>query len=98
MRIEGVFLKHLMILTALLLSSSAFAESTAYDVEGMHCGSCAKSIQAQVCKLDGVEKCDVTVGKVLISAKKGVILSQEQIQAAISKAGDYKITGSHKEK
>jgi mercuric ion binding protein len=90
--------KHLMILTALLLSSAAFAESTAYEVEGMHCGSCAKSIQAQVCKLDGVDKCDVTVGKVLISSKKGVNLSQEQIQAAISKAGDYKITGSHKEK
>jgi copper chaperone CopZ len=91
-------MKHLMICAALLLSSSAFAESTSYDIEGMHCGSCAKSIQAQVCKLDGVEKCDVTVGKVMISAKKGITLSQDQIQAAISKAGDYKITGSRKEK
>ncbi|MFS4460551.1 heavy-metal-associated domain-containing protein [Bdellovibrio sp. HCB2-146] len=91
-------MKHLLILTALLLSSAAHADTTTYDVAGMHCGSCAKSIQAQVCKMDGIEKCDVTVGKIVISSKKGVVLSQDQIQAAVSKAGDYKITGAHKDK
>lgn len=91
-------MKKALVLTALLLSQTALAETITYDVEGMHCGSCAKAIQAQVCKMDGLDKCDVTVGKVVISPKKGINISQDQIQAAISKAGEYKVTGSTKSK
>ncbi|WP_374079120.1 heavy-metal-associated domain-containing protein [Bdellovibrio bacteriovorus] len=91
-------MKKALVFTALLLSQTALAETITYNVEGMHCGSCAKAIQAQVCKMDGLDKCDVTVGKVVISPKKGISISQDQIQAAISKAGEYKVTGSTKSK
>lgn len=91
-------MKKALVLTALLLSQTALAETITYNVEGMHCGSCAKAIQAQVCKMDGLDKCDVTVGKVVISPKKGINISQDQIQTAISKAGEYKVTGSTKSK
>ncbi len=91
-------MKKALVLTALLLSQTALAETITYNVEGMHCGACAKAIKAQVCKMDGLEKCDVTMGKVVISPKTGININQDQIQAAISKAGEYKITGSTKSK
>nr|BFD59067.1 hypothetical protein CKG001_11740 [Bdellovibrio sp. CKG001] len=91
-------MKMLLAATALLFSQAALAETITYNVEGMHCGSCARAIKAQVCTMEGLEKCDVTVGKVVISPKAGVSISQDQIQAAISKAGEYKITNSTKSK
>ena len=85
-------MKKALAITALLFAHTALADTTTYNVEGMHCTSCAKSVKAQVCKIEGIEKCDVSVGKVKISSKQGVTISKEQIQAAISKAGEYKIT------
>ncbi len=82
----------------LFFASAAFAEPTTYDVEGMHCGSCVKAIKARVCKMDGLESCDVTMGKVVVTPKSGVTISQDQIQAAISKAGEYKIVNPPKSK
>lgn len=82
----------------LFFASAAFAESATYNVEGMHCGSCVKAIKAQVCKMDGLESCDVSMGKVIVAPKSGVTISQDQIQAAISKAGEYKITTPSKGK
>lgn len=87
-------MKMLLALSALFISSAALAESTTYNVEGMHCGGCAKMIQSKVCTMDGLDKCEVTLGKVVISPKAGVTVTQEQVQAAVSKAGDYKVTGS----
>lgn len=91
-------MKKSLILAVLLLSQAALAETITYNVEGMHCGSCAKAIKAQVCKMEGLESCDVTLGKVVISPKTGVAISQDQIQSAVSKAGEYKIIGSSKSK
>lgn len=91
-------MKKAFVLFTLLFTQAALAETITYNVEGMHCGSCAKAIKAQVCKMDGLEKCDVTVGKVVISPKTGINISQDQIQAAISKAGEYKIIGTSKDK
>lgn len=91
-------MKKSLILAVLLLSQTALAETITYNVEGMHCGSCAKAIKAQVCKMEGLESCDVTLGKVVISPKTGVAISQDQIQSAVSKAGEYKIIGSSKSK
>lgn len=90
--------KALLILLSSAIALPAFAESLEYTVEGMHCGSCAKAIQAQVCKLEGLESCEVTVGKISLSPKAGVKVSQEQVEALMSKAGPYKITGSHSKK
>lgn len=91
-------MKKTLIAITLFLSQTALAETITYNVEGMHCGSCVKSIKAQVCKMDGIEKCDVSVGKVVISTKEGVSISQDQIQSAVSKAGEYKIIDSSKSK
>jgi copper chaperone CopZ len=87
-------MKNTLIALSLLISTSAFAETTTYTVEGMHCKSCAKSIESQVCKLDGIEKCDVAVGKLVIVPKAGTVITKEQVQTAMSKAGEYKITGA----
>lgn len=95
---EGDPMKKTIALMVLMMAPMALAETVTYNVEGMHCGSCAKAIKSQVCKMDGLEKCDVTMGKVVISPKNGIQISQDQIQAAISKAGEYKITGSQKSK
>lgn len=91
-------MKTASLLITLLISSAAFAETVTYNVEGMHCGSCAKNVKAEVCTMKGLEKCEVTTGKVVITPKAGVMISQDQIQAAITKAGEYKITGSEKSK
>jgi Copper chaperone len=87
-------MKKILVSLSLVIASSALAETTTYTVEGMHCGSCAKAITAQVCKMDGIDKCDVTVGKVVITPKSGATITQEQVQTAMSKVGDYKITGA----
>lgn len=91
-------MKKALVFASLLFSQIALADATTYNVEGMHCGSCVKAIKAQVCKMDGLESCDVTMGKVVISPKTGVSISQDQIQAAISKAGEYKVIGTAKSK
>lgn len=86
------------LLITLLFGSAGFAQTTTYNVEGMHCGSCAKNVKAEVCTMQGLEKCEVTTGKVVVKPKAGVMISQDQIQAAISKAGEYKIISSEKSK
>ena len=89
-------MKTAALLITLLIGSAALADTTTYNVEGMHCGSCAKNVKAEVCKIDGLERCDVTTGKVVITPKTGFKISQDQIQSAIKEAGEYKITGSQK--
>ncbi len=87
-------MKKALIITALLFSQAALADTITYDVEGMHCGSCAKSIKAQVCKMDGLEKCEVSMGKIVITPKAGISITQDQVQSAVTEAGEYKVTGS----
>lgn len=91
-------MKKALILASLFVSQIALAGATTYNVEGMHCGSCVKAIKAQVCKMDGLDACEVSLGKVMITPKTGVSISQEQIQAAMAKAGEYKIIGTEKSK
>ncbi|QDK37190.1 heavy-metal-associated domain-containing protein [Bdellovibrio sp. NC01] len=87
-----------ILIISLLFTSAAFADTTTYEVEGMHCGGCAKMIQSKVCGMDGMEKCEVTMGKIVVATKPGITISQEKIQEAMAKAGDYKITGSKSSK
>jgi copper chaperone CopZ len=87
-------MKSLLTLSILLISVLAQAETTTYNVTGMHCGDCAKMIKEQVCGMTGLDKCEVSMGKVVISPKTGVTVTQEQVQTLVSKAGDYKITGT----
>ena len=82
----------------LLLPVSVFAETTTYDVAGMTCSSCVKMIKATVCKTEGVEKCDVSIGKVVITTKPGTTIDEQKIKEAVVRAGDYKVTGSSTKK
>ena len=77
-----------------LFPLSSFAETATYDVSGMTCNSCVKAIKASVCKTEGIEKCDVTIGKLVISTKPGVVVDEQKIKDAVVRAGDYKVTGS----
>lgn len=81
----------------MLLPLSSFAETSTYEVSGMTCGVCVKAVQAQVCKMEGVEKCDITVGKVVLSTKSGVALDAKKVSDAVERAG-YKVTGSTSKK
>ena len=81
-----------------LFPLSSFAETTTYDVSGMTCSACVKMIKASACKIEGIEKCDVTIGKLVISTKPGVVVDEQKIKDAVVRAGDYKVTGSSTKK
>lgn len=78
----------------LILPLSSFADTTTYEVSGMTCNSCVKAIKAQVCKIDGLEKCEVSVGKLVLSTKNGITVSEQTVKDAVERAGDYKVSGS----
>ncbi|WP_413288219.1 heavy-metal-associated domain-containing protein [Bdellovibrio sp. HCB337] len=82
----------------LILPISSFAETTTYDVTGMTCNSCVKAIKAQVCKMDGIEKCEVSLGKIMLSTKEGITLNEQSVKEAVGRAGDYKVSGSSTKK
>ena len=75
-----------------LASLSSHAETANYDVEGMHCGSCAAMIKEKLCKMDGLEKCDVSSGKITLISKDGIKLDTKKVQDLVSQAGEYKIS------
>lgn len=89
-------MKKLFILSLVTLTSSlALAvTTTTYTIDGMTCSSCVKIISSKICKLPGVEKCDVKVGSATLTFKDGTQYTQEQMQTEVSKAGKYTITGS----
>ena len=77
----------LSLITALLIQP-AQADTRTYDIKGMHCGGCVSMIKDQVCKLPGVESCDVKMNKVTL---KGGGLDDNAVKAAVAKAGDYSV-------
>lgn len=78
----------IMFYSLIFLSLNVFAsESTKYKIEGMTCGGCVAAVEAQVCKLEGIESCKVKVGEVELSLKKNATLSIEKISEAVTKAG-----------
>ncbi len=85
-------MKSLAAVLAILFPLFALAAPSTYNVSGMTCGSCVKAVKAQVCKLDGVEKCEVKIGKVVLTPKAGFTLDDKKISAAVEKAGEYKVT------
>jgi copper chaperone CopZ len=76
-----------------LFSMAGATSPSTYTVSGMTCGNCVKAVKAQVCKLDGIEKCEVSVGKVVLTPKAGAALDDLKVTKAIEKAGEYKVTG-----
>lgn len=71
-----------------LATSVAHAETKTYQVQGMHCGGCVKSVKAKVCQLPGVETCKVEVNKVTLTGT----LNDEAIKAAVNSTGEYTVT------
>lgn len=84
--------KYILSLVLVLSATPALAETTTYKVAGMHCASCAGMAKAEVCKIEGIEKCTVSVGKIVITSKPNAKVSKDQIQTALSKAGEFNIT------
>jgi mercuric ion binding protein len=78
----------------MILPTFAFAETTTYEVSGMTCNSCVKALKAKVCKLDGVEKCEISVGKMILTPKAGATLDQQKVSEAVTSAGAFKVTSS----
>ena len=81
-------------LLALIFPLFSFAGTTSYAVSGMTCGGCVKAVKAQVCKLEGIDKCEVSIGKVLLTPKKGATIDETLVRQSVEKAGEYKVTGS----
>lgn len=66
-----------------LMAGSAFAETKTYTMRGMTCGSCVKAVSNQVCKLPGIEKCEVDINKMTLTGT----LNDSAIAQAVEKAG-----------
>lgn len=76
----------------LIFSSLALADSKVYSVQGMHCGDCAKKIEAGLCPAIGAETCQVEIGQVTLVSKKP--LDDAKVAKLIKEAGHYKVTDS----
>ena len=86
------------ILTALILSSLAQAETATYQIKGMHCGGCAMAIESHVCKMEGVKSCKVELtnakkemGQVTLATEDGMAIDALKVEQLVSAAGDYHI-------
>lgn len=86
----------LSLLVALLnfafFTNFSLAETTKtikHAVKGMHCESCAKAIEKQVCARPELTNCKVSVGEISYELKQGQSLSSEKVQELLSKAGKY---------
>lgn len=65
-----------------------------YRVKGMHCASCARNIEKEVNKLEGVRspKANLNTGKLTLEGDP----DKEELAKAISKAGDYELEDKEK--
>lgn len=75
-----------------LFGYGALAETATFTVSGMTCGSCAASVRNKVCKMEGLESCNVEVGSVTVTTKSGVAVDTKKVEELIGSAGDYKVT------
>ncbi len=92
----------LLLITTLLSVSAAFSETATLTVDGMHCSGCKKMVTKAVCKdakiAETLENCDVTVnekieqGTIVLKAKDSKTIDMAAVEAAITGAGEYKIS------
>jgi len=92
-------MKSILVFAISLFTTLALAETGTFTVSGMHCGGCQKMVEAKVCKMEGVESCKVEltdtkkqIGKVTLITKDGIKIDQTKVEAAITSAGEYKVT------
>ncbi|MCX7977622.1 MAG: heavy-metal-associated domain-containing protein, partial [Bdellovibrionaceae bacterium] len=58
-----------------------------YKIEGMTCGSCVRAVKKSVCKLPGINKCEVEVGSLTLDFTPGQGPSEADIEKAVKAAG-----------
>jgi copper chaperone CopZ len=82
----------ILVSMSLALSSLAFADTQTFTVDKMTCGSCVERVEKKVCapmmKAKKLNKCDVSVGEVVVEAEK---VNVDEIKKAIDNAG-YPVT------
>ncbi|MEI7973435.1 MAG: heavy metal-associated domain-containing protein [Bdellovibrio sp.] len=72
-------------------------------MNGMHCGGCVKNVEREVCKMEGVENCKVSlidakkqVGKVEFSVKSGTNVTSETVKDVVENKAGYQFAGPYK--
>ncbi len=89
--------KLVLILIALpLLTFASEPEIYNYQIKGMHCSDCVESVKKSVCGMNGIEKCDVSIGQMTLQAASGKKLDQKSIAKAVKDAGHYSIQSIEK--
>lgn len=78
-----------IILSVLLLSSTAFAGEMNFTVKGMSCESCAKSLKKSFATRAEIEKVEISVEKktVHLTTKDGSALTQKDVESLVKDAG-----------
>lgn len=94
-------MKALLTVAALAFSMSAFAETATFNVKGMHCGACAKSIEEKVCSMEGVRECKAqltkgkkNMGTLTLTTEDGKAIDISKVTELVGEAGDYTIVKS----
>lgn len=88
-----------IILSLFILPLFSFAsepEIYNYQLKGMKCSDCVESVKKAVCGMNGVEKCDVSVGKMTLQAASGAKLDQSAIAKAVKDAGHFSVKSFEK--
>ncbi len=85
-----------MLTFTVIAAKAAEPEVYNYQIKGMKCGDCIESVKKAVCGLNGVEKCDVTVGKATLEVTPGTKMDQKAIAKAIKDAGHYSVKSYEK--
>jgi copper chaperone CopZ len=71
--------------------SFSYADSATVEISGMKCGDCVKNIEKSLCKMKGVTKCEVSVGKAIIETDSKTALNEKTIADLVAGAGHYKM-------
>lgn len=79
-----------------LLALNSFAETL--NLQGMHCGGCAKMVEESVCKNANYKTCKAKLtnakkqeGTLTIETTDGQPVNQDEVAKLLTEAGDYKI-------
>lgn len=65
-----------------------------YNIQGMHCGSCVTRIKSELLKLGDVVSAEVGLAAPQATIQMSKHIGIAALQAAVGKAGDFKITES----
>ena len=92
--------KMMLLLSSLCLlvvtAKSAEPEVYRYQIKGMKCADCVESVKKAVCGMNGIEKCDVSVGEATLEVAPGTRLDQKSIAKAVKEAGHFSVKNYEK--